>query len=258
MTETSDDTVRAVVFRVPKISELIAARLREQIIRGELHPGDILPPENELTTQFGISRPTLREAFRILESENLLAIRRGSRGGPRVLAPDPEVASRYAGLILQYRGTGLEDVQSRLAIEPYAARMLADRADARVVEALEASLEAEQVGSNEVRGLAGHQFHRVIVELAGNATLRLLWEMVSGIVEAHTMAYIADDATATATVASDSIARGYRAHRNLVRLVAENAAEEAEQFWRLHLEATTGYFARVAPSTVVDLFATPG
>ena len=38
--------------------------------------------------QFGVSRPTLREAFRILEAEALISVRRGSRGGARVVAPD--------------------------------------------------------------------------------------------------------------------------------------------------------------------------
>ncbi|MEU1168737.1 GntR family transcriptional regulator, partial [Streptomyces sp. NPDC005921] len=53
--------------RVPKTAELVAGHLRRQIVRGELKPGDALPPESGLMEQFGISRPTLREAFRVLE-----------------------------------------------------------------------------------------------------------------------------------------------------------------------------------------------
>ena len=51
---------------VPKIAEVIAEGIRRQIVRQELVEGDTLPPEAELLEQFGISRPTLREAFRIL------------------------------------------------------------------------------------------------------------------------------------------------------------------------------------------------
>ncbi|EIV96383.1 transcriptional regulator, partial [Frankia sp. QA3] len=58
--------------RVPKTAELVAAHLRRQIVRGELHEGDALPPEAVLMEQFGVSRPTLREAFRVLESEALI------------------------------------------------------------------------------------------------------------------------------------------------------------------------------------------
>ncbi|HEX3460192.1 MAG TPA: GntR family transcriptional regulator, partial [Acidimicrobiales bacterium] len=52
-------------FRVPKASELVAGDLRRQIVRKELSEGDALPPEAELMQHFGVSRPTLREAFRI-------------------------------------------------------------------------------------------------------------------------------------------------------------------------------------------------
>src|ERR1700680_2909057 len=69
------------VLRVPKTAELIAERLRGQIIRGELTEGDALPNETELVEKFGVSRPTLREALRVLESESLLDITRGMRGG---------------------------------------------------------------------------------------------------------------------------------------------------------------------------------
>ena len=71
-------------IRVPKTSEIVANHIRGQIVRGELREGDSLPPEGQLMTSFGISRPTLREAFRILEAESLISVVRGSRSGARV------------------------------------------------------------------------------------------------------------------------------------------------------------------------------
>ena len=69
--------------RVPKMAELVAARLRRMIVRGELVEGDALPSETALMEEFAVSRPTLREAFRVLESESLINVRRGARGaGP--------------------------------------------------------------------------------------------------------------------------------------------------------------------------------
>src|SRR3954454_24717649 len=55
---------------VRKTAELVARSLRRQIISGELGQGEALPPESALMEQFGVSRPTLREAFRVLESES--------------------------------------------------------------------------------------------------------------------------------------------------------------------------------------------
>jgi len=63
-------------LRVPKTAELVADSIRGQIVRGELNEGDTLPAEADLTLQFGISRPTLREALRILESEALITVSR--------------------------------------------------------------------------------------------------------------------------------------------------------------------------------------
>ena len=71
----------AAPVKVPKTAELVATQLRNQIVRGDLREGDALPPEAALMAQFGVSRPTLREAFRVLESEALISVRRGARGG---------------------------------------------------------------------------------------------------------------------------------------------------------------------------------
>src|SRR5437667_12177500 len=65
-----------------KAAEVIAEHLRRDIATGALREGDALPPEGELLSHFGVSRPTLRSALRILEAESLLTITRGKEGGP--------------------------------------------------------------------------------------------------------------------------------------------------------------------------------
>ena len=65
---------------------------------------------------FGVSRPTLREAVRVLESERLVEVRRGSRTGARVRVPGPEIVARPAGLLLELSGATIADVMvARLA-----------------------------------------------------------------------------------------------------------------------------------------------
>src|ERR1700733_962449 len=87
-------TLRSTQVRVPKAGELVAEQLRRQIVTGELREGDPLPSENVLMERFGILRPTLREAFRILESEHIIVIKRGARGGAYVLVPDAGAGRR--------------------------------------------------------------------------------------------------------------------------------------------------------------------
>ena len=88
---------KSTVVKVPKASELVAADLRRRIVTGKLKPGALLPSEAVLMQEFGVSRPTLREAFRILESEAIITVLRGARGGGRVLEPDGSVAAPLCG-----------------------------------------------------------------------------------------------------------------------------------------------------------------
>src|SRR6202012_6259409 len=95
------------VMRAPKPGELVATHLRRQIVRGELRPGETLPLESQLMEQYGVSRPTLREAFRILESETLISVRSGGHGGARVVAPEVSVAAGRVGPLLPMQGAPL-------------------------------------------------------------------------------------------------------------------------------------------------------
>ena len=89
-------------IRSPKTAELVAGTLRRMVVDGQLKEGDFLPNEAELMTHFGVSRPTLREAVRVLESERLVEVRRGSRTGARVRVPGPEIVARPAGRVRQH------------------------------------------------------------------------------------------------------------------------------------------------------------
>ncbi|MEJ6770692.1 MAG: winged helix-turn-helix domain-containing protein [Paracoccaceae bacterium] len=55
----------------PKAAVIVATEMRRQIVAGDMKPGDKLIPESDLQTEFAVSRPTLREALRLLESESL-------------------------------------------------------------------------------------------------------------------------------------------------------------------------------------------
>src|ERR1700726_3433330 len=122
MTEVVRDGEQQMVgsqVRVPKMGELVASSLRRQIVRGDLAEGDALPSEPELMQQFGVSRPTLREAFRVLESESLISVRRGAHGGAVGHVPNGDVAHRHAALVLEHRGETSGDVyEARGVIEP--------------------------------------------------------------------------------------------------------------------------------------------
>src|ERR1700760_1338221 len=75
---------------VGRISEIIVDQIRLLMRQGQLKPGDRLPPERDLCERFGVSRVTVREALRMLESSGLVEIRVGARGGAFVTAPSSD------------------------------------------------------------------------------------------------------------------------------------------------------------------------
>src|SRR3954469_12018121 len=128
-------------IRSPKTAELVAGTLRRMIVDGQLTDGDFLPNEAGLMAHFGVSRPTLREAVRVLESERLVEVRRGSRTGARVRVPGPEIVARPAGLLLELSGATIADVMvARAGIEPMAARLLAESGTPESLDELETIL----------------------------------------------------------------------------------------------------------------------
>ena len=242
-------------IRVPKTAELVAAELRRKIVRGELAEGDALPSEAALMAEFAVSRPTLREAFRVLESESLITIRRGARGGARVQVPNGNVAASYAGLVLEYRGTTLQDVyDARTYIEAPCAALLAQRrTEQDLVRLKEAVAQAKRLMDDPQAFIRAHmEFHALVVELAGNQTLSVLNGMVRHIIELANWSHVDLDAGSPENVRANK--RGFRAHVRLVELVTAWRSAEAEALWRLHLQEAENYLlSNKSMTTVLDL-----
>lgn len=245
---------RSSAVRVPKAGELVAAKLRRQIVTGELRPGEPLPTETVLMERFGVSRPSLREAVRILESESIITVLRGARGGARVMAPDGAVAARYTGLLLQYRAVPLADVyQARTALEVSCVGMLAhasvDRIDelSRLVEAGAALLE-------DAVGFAQHntRVHQAVVDLAGNQMLSVLAGMLWHIIDAHNALFMSVHGEAHERQA-DRVA--LRAHRKLVELLRVGDSAVSQAFWHQHLDKVEKYMVGDSNTTLVEVLS---
>jgi DNA-binding FadR family transcriptional regulator len=224
----------AVGIRSPKTSELLTSTLRKMIVDGELKEGDFLPHESELMDHFQVSRPSLREALRILESDRLIEVRRGSRTGARVRVPGPEIVARPAALLLELSGATLADVMAaRIAIEPPAARRLAELGTPdqhNEIKRLVADIPAADKGAGVAHASAN--LHRRIVELSGNATFALIAGMLHEISMRHTTAAV----LAARHVPKTQYAMLIRSYNRFVSLVQDRDGVGAEQHWRRHME----------------------
>jgi GntR family transcriptional repressor for pyruvate dehydrogenase complex len=241
-------------MRLPKMAELIADQLRRQIVRGELKEGDALPSESELLDRFHVSRPTLREAFRVLESESLITVRRGAHGGARVQVPNIDVAARYAGFILEHGGTTLDDVyEARILIEPPVVGMLAVDHTEDDVARLRAALEEHDAAVDDPRrAIRTHTaFHALLIELTGNQTLRVLTGMIQHIIDLANWEHV--EANVDKPVEAEGISLGLRAHHRVVDLIEDGAQAGAEELWRKHLTEARDFLLRPDVTTVLDL-----
>jgi DNA-binding FadR family transcriptional regulator len=242
--------------RVPKAGEMVAAQLRRQIVLGELKEGDQLPSESVLMEQFGVSRPTLREAFRILEAEGAINVRRGVRGGARVQVPDISVAARHIGLLLQYRGALLSDVyEVRAVLEPAAARMAARRRTSADLARLQEVVDRHRESTDDPGSAfaADAEFHQLVLELSGNETLQILAGMLSSIIREGDRSY----ADSHDWQHEEELAKiAVRAHTRLVELIRKRSGDEAEELWRKHLaESAKIVLGDRVTATVVELLS---
>jgi DNA-binding FadR family transcriptional regulator len=232
---------------VPRAAEVVAARLRGRILSGELQDGDELPPEAQMLAEFGVSRPTLREALWILETEGLFRSRRGKRGGGVVYAPTPETAAYHVGLVLQLHRADLDDVAgARAVLEPACAALAAERDDHEAVadELAEAVDESEELmGSPAEFTTASLRFHQLLVSRSGNETITLLVGILETIWGTHERrwAEAASDEGAYPEIALRR--QAVKAHRRIAQLIHAGDADGAARETRKHLAASQRFAA---------------
>ncbi len=113
--------------RPKKISSQIADQIRESILAGEYAPGERLPPERELISAFGVSRPSVREALNLLAAMGLVESNQGGGTVVRSLI-DSQQGKALRDLIRTTLDRAIEVIEVRKGMESWAAYFAAQRA----------------------------------------------------------------------------------------------------------------------------------
>lgn len=188
------------------LAAAVTAALRERIVTGALTPGERLPSENDLAREHAVSRTVVREAIGSLRAEGLVRSARGSgtyvlavphsavygpgwpapydgggtedgagdgRGAGTALPPDPADAAHprsAAATALPARPDPAALLEFRLALEPHAAALAAERRTTADLTALEeAATAVEAAGAHASDSLeADYRLHRTLAEASGN------------------------------------------------------------------------------------------
>jgi GntR family transcriptional repressor for pyruvate dehydrogenase complex len=173
-------SLRLNAVRPTYVYQEVAGELERFIRDGEFRPGDVLPPERTLCEQLGVSRPSLREALRMLELVGLVETR---RGGPNV------VGEFNFGLLTEWIGRATPPTSHSLfdllavreALEVGAVKLAAVRMGEPEFAQLEEILQRteEKVARDEEVLDEDIQFHDVIFRASANTVLCLLVDVIS-------------------------------------------------------------------------------
>jgi len=231
----------------------IADELRALIITGGLDEGDVLGTEADLIERFEVSRPSLREAMRILEAEGLITVVRGAMGGVFVHRPDHRMTARAAALVLHSRSVSLTDVfEASAVIEPAAARMIAASRQRRSAAAQlrEVIVQQKRTVQDPVACTdAIVKFHSHIVHLAGNQTLIIISEMLNEVITRA----VADLQSRSSHRPQVAWRRNIRANEHLTDLIDAGEGAEAQAHWNTHMGRLRRALLGERADKVVDL-----
>lgn len=224
-------------IRQPRVAEIVAARLRDDILSGRLKEGDVLPSQETLFQEFGVSPPALREAIHILESDGMVSVRRGNVGGSVVHLPSAERTAQMIGMVLQARSSTPADVsEALLYLEPVCAGMCAAREDrlTEVVRYLEAEIEVQTQQFDDIAQYVpnARRFHEAIVSLCGNEPMILLIGSLELIWSAHESSVWSDDGQ---PMSRKTRRAALRDHRRLLEAIRDGNRDRAVRLAQDHL-----------------------
>ncbi len=220
--------------RVARASDEVVQQMKTLILSGRLAPGAQLPSEKDLTEQFELSRITIRDALRVLESEGLIEIKVGARGGAFVARPNAERVGESLTNLLRLQQVTIRDlIEARLAVEPYVASLAAQRATAEDVMAMEQAVAGAQAARE-----AGDQrfmphsvaFHIALAEAAKNQVL--FFTVNSFRTPFHA-------ALARLLPADDMAERAIADHRQILDAIKAHDSQRAQRVMHKHI----AYFA---------------
>jgi GntR family transcriptional repressor for pyruvate dehydrogenase complex len=222
-------------LRIRGASEQVASEIQHFIQREGLGPGDFLGREEDLAAEFGVSRPTLREALKLLASGNLIRASKGPGGGIFVaLTADQGMGrslSDAIAMMLETRAASLHELlEARMLLEVPLAGQAAYQADAETVRELRAALEVEALAAqgDDLDALreADAAVHRLVAATAGNRMVRALTDWVFEVLQPALMETIGEAVVHSAVVEQ---------HEALVTAIEKGDAARAERAMKEHL-----------------------
>lgn len=223
--------------------ERIVEQVEERVLRGQLRPGGRLPSEREMMAQFRVSRSTVREALRVLESSGMVRSRPGDPNGPEILPFSPTTLRNAMSRLVRVDEVGLgELVQFRMLLEGWAMQLaarLASEDELAEMDAAMAEMEAALDRGYEEFSKADVAFHDAVARASRSTLILVCSDVVRGVVLgliSHKIAHAED--------AGELMARSLRHHADVLAAVR---ARDGERASRLARETIYEYYKAYVP-----------
>jgi GntR family transcriptional regulator, transcriptional repressor for pyruvate dehydrogenase complex len=229
-----------------KTYERIVEHIRGEISSRKLRPGDRLPPEADLARSLGVSRPTVREALKVLEALNVLRSSTGPTGGTFVRPLDEAGVAEYLNdsitLLLDTDELTLEELwAAREAIEIRTAGMAAVRRTERDLAKMREIIEGDE--SRDFNAyLPDITLHRVIANASGNRLLSLFMLSIHMTIMTLAGRYVLPEAK---RISQDQ-------HRLLYEAIVDKDEALAEMRMKEHLQTAFEVYRQAVPKREAD------
>jgi GntR family transcriptional regulator, transcriptional repressor for pyruvate dehydrogenase complex len=215
-----------------RIYEEIVRQVKQLIAEGRLKTGDRLPPERELAEKFVVSRTSVREALRALESLGLIESRPGEGTFVRQVSVDALVGPLALMMTSQREAIG-ELFEARRVLEPAIAALAASRATPEEVQEMERILEsqAREVAAGRTGLAEDAAFHTAIGAAAHNHAITRI---------VHAIMDLLTQSREESLNTPGRPTRSHQDHRRILQAIARRNPSAARQAMLDHLVAVEG------------------
>lgn len=223
-----DIRVRLESVKTPRAADVVVEHIKKEILSGNYPVGARLPTEVEMAAQLEVSRPTVREALRVLEAEGLISTRPGPGGGPRVCRPDVITVTRSLSTLFEFERVTLSGLlEARRAVEPACARVAATYASDHDIAALRESIEKMRASlEDDVFWAENANFHLALVSAGKNKVLHILMTALRDLIYTYMAGLHITSSGRSATLEE---------HTAIMQAIAAHDPEAAAQATHAHL-----------------------
>ncbi|MDF1525198.1 MAG: FadR/GntR family transcriptional regulator [bacterium] len=220
-----------------RIYEEIVFKIKDMIEQGKLKTGDQLPAERELAAAFKVSRPSVREALRALESQRFLVSRQGD-GTYISQQPIELLIEPFAAVIMKEKFDQLELFEMRRLIEPQLADLAAQRATPAEIDEMEqiVNMQEQLLTISDPQLTPEKTLHDLIFKAAKN---KILISIMDSLLDS--LAETRDKYLQLESRPQMSLAR----HKEILAAIKAGEGGLAADVMREHLEETEGMLFEV-------------